>query len=148
MGGHTPPKTAKITYQLSQFFDIWWKHGFFSFFVSVLSERSSMTYRSILNCRSWRWEIELTDYNSCRTMQKDRKWRSNQAVLSMPIPWLAGIPIPWHDEWLDKDSVILSQLNGVTVTSPLKIGLIHTQQHHVIKSVTFRDKLAKINGVL
>ena len=23
MGGHTPPKTAKITYQLSQSFDIW-----------------------------------------------------------------------------------------------------------------------------
>ena len=77
----------------------------------------AITYRSILNCRSWRWEVELTDYNSCRTIQKDRNWwRSNQAVLSMPIPWLAGIPIPWHDEWLDKDSVILSQLSGVTVT--------------------------------
>ena len=84
----------------------------------------AITYRSILNCRSWRWEVELTDYNSCRTIQKDRNWwRSNQAVLSMPIPWLAGIPIPWHYEWLDKDSVILSHLSGVTVTSALTTKL-------------------------
>lgn len=80
------------------------KNTVFFPFRKGLNERLSITYRSILNWRSWRWEVELTDYNSCRTMQKDRKWRSNQAVLSMPIPRMAGIPITWHDEWLDKES--------------------------------------------
>jgi hypothetical protein len=28
------------------------------------------------------------------------------------------------------------------------IGLIHTRRHHVMKSVTFRDKWSKSNGIL
>jgi hypothetical protein len=53
MGGHTPPKTAKITYQLSQFFDIWQRMIFFCLMLnSTMGGGGSLT-DPFLICGPW-----------------------------------------------------------------------------------------------